>query len=153
MSIKPERKALHFFSRIVVGLLSLVLILGTAITLLRSNAWWIRIFDFPRIQIAVLIVLTLVAYAALRHYGRLRSWEYALAGVVGLALIWQLMSIAPYTVLYPSQMSDSRAEDNSTRISLLIYNVLYDNLEVETLRDLIRDTDPDLVLLSEPTQR
>lgn len=153
MSIKPKRKALHFFSRIVVGLIALVLIFGTAVTLLRSNAWWIRIFDFPRIQIAVLIGLALGGYAALRHFGRLRPWEFVVAGVLGLALVWQLICIAPYTAFYPLQMSNSHDEDDSNRISLLIFNVLYDNRQVEKLRDLIRDTDPDLILLSEPTQR
>lgn len=153
MSTKPKKKTLHFFCRIAMGMLSLALIFGTAVTLLRSSAWWIRIFDFPRIQIAVLIVLTLAGYAALHFYGRLRPWEYVLAALVGLALLWQLIFIAPYTTLYPRQMSDSNAEDNSNRISLLIYNVLYDNPEVETLRELIRDTDPDLILLSEPNQR
>jgi len=49
-------------------------------------------------------------------------------------------------------MSDSRAEDDSNRISLLIYNVLSVNQEVEALRALIRNTDPDLILLSEPNQ-
>ncbi len=152
MSIKPERKALHFYCRVAVGMLSLALVFGTAVTLLRSDAWWIRIFDFPRIQIAALIGLTLAGYAVLRFYGRLRPWEYAFSAVVGLALVWQLISIAPYTVLYPRQMPDSRAEDDSNRISLLIYNVLSDNREVAALRDLIRDNDPDLILLSEPTQ-
>ncbi len=68
------------------------------------------------------------------------------------ALVWQLISIAPYTALYPKQMSDSRGEDDANRLSLLIYNVLSDNRKVEALRDLIRDTDPDLILLSETTQ-
>lgn len=153
MSIKPKKKALHFYCRVAVGVFSLVLIFGTAVTLLRSNAWWIRIFDFPRIQISILIVLMLAGYVALRHFGRLRKWEYALAAVLGLALIWQLISIAPYTAFYPRQMSDSHVEVDSNRISLLIYNVLYDNLEVETLRELIREKDPDLILLSEPNQR
>lgn len=153
MSIKAERKTIHFFCRIAVGLLSLALVFGTVLPLLRSEVWWIRVFDFPRVQFAVLMGLTLACYAALRLYGRLRPWEYALGAVVGLALVWQLISIAPYTALYPRQMSDSHAEDNSNRISLLIYNVLYDNPEVEKLRDLIRDTDPDLILLSEPTRR
>ncbi len=130
----------------------MALVFGTAVTLLRSNAWWIRIFDFPRIQIASLLGLTLVGYAALRFYGRLRPWEYALAAVVILALVWQLISIAPYTAFYPKQMSDSRAEGDSNRISLLIYNVLSDNREVEALRDYIRDYNPDILLLSEPTQ-
>ena len=152
MSKKTERKPLSLFFRITLGLLSFVLIYGTAVTLLSSDNWWIRIFDFPRLQIAVLIVLTLTGYAALRLFGPLQKWEYALAGVVGLALIWQLIYIAPYTPLYPKQMSDSPADDDSSRISLLIYNVLYDNREVEALRDLIRDTNPDIILLSEPTQ-
>ena len=151
MSQKTEGKPLHLFCRIAVGLLSLALIFGTAVTLLSTDAWWIRVFDFPRLQIAVILVLTLTGYAVLRFFGRLRTWEYALAGVVGLALIWQLIYIAPYTPLYPKQMSDSHAEVDSNRISLLIYNVLYDNREVEALRDLIRDTDPDIILLSEPT--
>ena len=152
MSIKPERKSLHFFCRIAVGLLSLALIYGTAITLLRSDAWWIRVFDFPRLQIAVLLGLTLAGYAVLRFYGRLRPWEYVLTALVGLALVWQLIYIAPYTVFYPKQMSDSHAEADSNRISILIYNVLYDNREVAALRDLIRDTDPDIILLTETTQ-
>jgi endonuclease/exonuclease/phosphatase (EEP) superfamily protein YafD len=152
MSIIPEGKALYFLCRLAVGLLSLVLVFSTAVPLLRSDAWWIRVFDFPRIQIAVLIGLTLVGYAVLRLFGRLQPWEYALAAVVCLALVWQLYSIAPYTVFYPRQMSDSRTEDDSNRISLLIYNVLSDNREVAALRDLIRDNDPDIILLSEPTQ-
>ena len=152
MSKITDGKPLRLFFRIAVGLLSLAMVFSTAVTLLSSDAWWIRVFDFPRIQIVVLILLALTGYAVLRLFGRLRSWEYALAGVVGLALIWQLNYIAPYTVVYPKQMPDSHAEDDSNRISLLIYNVLYDNREVEALRDLIRNTDPDLILLSEPTQ-
>ena len=152
MSIIPKGKALHFLCRVAVGLLSLGLVFGTAAPLLRSDAWWIRVFDFPRVQIAALIGLTLAGYAALHLCGRLRRWEYALAAVVGLGLVWQLISIAPYTALYPSEMADSRAEDDSNRISLLLYNVLSDNREVEALRDIIRDTNPDIILLSEPTQ-
>lgn len=152
MSIKPEGKALRFYCRVAVGLLSLVLVFGTAVPLLRSDAWWIRVFDFPRVQIAVLMGLTLAGYAVLRLCGRLRPWEYALGAAVGLGLVWQLYSIAPYTAFYPRQMAQSRAEDNSNRISLLVYNVLVDNREVEALRDLIRQNDPDIILLTEPTQ-
>lgn len=130
-----------------------MLVFGTAVPLLHSNTWWIRIFDFPRLQIAVLIGLTLAGYAMLHFYRRLRRWDYVLAATAGLALVWQLVSIAPYTTLYPVEMSDSRAEDDSNRISLLAYNVLYDNREVEALRNLIRETDPDIILLSEPNQR
>ncbi len=144
--------ALHLICRVAVALVALLMIYASAAPLLRSEQWWIRIFDFPRIQISALIVLALASYAALRYFGSLRPWEYALAALLPLALIWQLISIAPYTPLYPKQMADSRSEDVSNRISLLIYNVLHGNRDVEPLRDLIRDTDPDVILLSEPTQ-
>jgi endonuclease/exonuclease/phosphatase (EEP) superfamily protein YafD len=152
MSVKPELKTLRFFFRMVMGLLSVALVFGTAIPFLRSDAWWIRVFDFPRMQIAALIVLTLAGYAVLRFWARMRPWEYALAAVVGLALFLQLFFIIRYTALYPDQMSESRAEDNSNRISLLVYNVLADNREVAALRKLIRDNDPDIILLSEPNR-
>lgn len=153
MSIKPTWKAPCFTFRIVLGLLSLALVAGTAVTLLRSDAWWIRIFDFPRIQIAVLIGITLATYVAIRIYDRLHLCEYVIASMVGLALVWQLIYIAPYTAFYPRQMSDSHIGDDSNRISILIYNVLHSNLEVDLLRNLIRENDPDLILLSEPTRR
>jgi endonuclease/exonuclease/phosphatase (EEP) superfamily protein YafD len=152
MPPKPSGEALHLVSRVAVGLLAIALIYGTGAPLLRSDAWWIRIFDFPRLQLAVLLGVTLAAYAALRRWGRLQPWEHALAAVAGLALVWQLISIAPYTPLYPTEMADSRAGDDSNRISFLIFNVLDENREVEPLRNLIRDTDPDIILLSEPTQ-
>ena len=41
-------------------------------------------------------------------------------------------------------MADSHATNDSSRISILIYNVLYDNREVEALRELIQDNDPDM---------
>ena len=151
MSTTPKEKV-HVVGRVVVGVLALALIYGTAVPLFRGSAWWIRVFDFPRIQIAVLIGLALAGYAALRYFGRLRSWEYALAAVLGLGLAWQLYAIAPYTRLYPSEMSDSRAADDANRLSLLVFNVLSDNEEVEALRDLIRETNPDVILLSEPNQ-
>lgn len=145
-------KTVHFAGRIAVGLLALSLVYATAAPLIHTNAWWVRIFDFPRIQIAVLTGLVLCGYVALGFGGRLRSWDYALAASVAIALAWQLVAIAPYTTFYPEEMAESRAGDTSNRVSLLIYNVLADNREVAALRELIRDNDPDIVLLSEPTQ-
>ena len=152
MSLKPSAKTLHLCLRVLVGLSALTLIVFTAMPLIRSDAWWIRIFDFPRIQIALLIGLTLAGYAGLHFWQRLRLWDYIFAAVVAVALIWQLISIVPYTMFYPKNMSDSDYDDNSQRISLLIYNVRYDNRYVQALRDLIDETNPDIILLSEPTE-
>lgn len=152
MAKASKEKGFHFFCRVAAGVVALALIFATAVPLLRGDDWWIRVFDFPRIQIAALIGLTLVGYMALRLCGRLRPWDYALVAVVGIGLVWQLIAIAPYTRFYPSEMARSRAKDDSNRISLLAFNVLADNREVEALRELVRDTNPDIILLSEPTR-
>lgn len=142
---------MYLICRIALALLSLGLIYASAAPLIHSNAWWIRIFDFPRIQISALILLVLTGYAALWYWRRLARWEYAFSGLLTLALIWQLIAITPYTSLYPKEMSDSKESDPANRVSLLIFNVLADNQNVQALVKLIEKTDPDMVLLSEPT--
>lgn len=146
------RKKLHRFARILTGLLCLALIYATAVPLTHTNAWWVRLFDFPRVQLAVLIALTLLICIALNAWRRLHKAEFALAAAVGLALLWQLVSIAPYTAIYPKEMAISRVDDDANRISMLVYNVLSSNREVELLRELISDTGPDIILLVEPNQ-
>ncbi len=150
--MKAERGTLHFLCRLVLGTLSLALIFATLIPFHRGDAWWIRIFEFPRIQIAVLMAMALGGYVALRCFRPMRRWEHLHAALLGLGLIWQLVSIAPYTRLYPKEMAPSQAENDAERISILIFNVLAENREVEALRTLIRDSDPDVILLSETTQ-
>lgn len=138
--------------RVILGVSSLALVFATLIPLLPGSAWWIRIFDFPRVQIVVLIMVTLAGYLWLHLRSGLRSLESTLVAATTLALGLQLFFIAPYTPLYPQQMRASSAQGDSNRISLLIFNVLHDNREVEALRRLIREIDPDVILLSEPTQ-
>lgn len=140
----------HIFFRIIAGLLAFVLICATALALLHSNAWWIRVFDFPRIQIAILIGLTIAGYAVLHFLQRLRPWEYGLGALVVVSLIWQLIAIAPYTALYPEEMASSQDRGEANRITLLVFNVLAENRKVDALLELVRETDPDVILLTEP---
>src|SRR5688500_5272213 len=42
-----------------------VMIAATAVPLLRRNAWWIRVFDFPRLQITVISAGALALYLVL----------------------------------------------------------------------------------------
>lgn len=138
--------------RLMLGLCSVALLFGTLLPLLNSFAWWIRIFDFPRIQISVLIVVILAGYAWLHQHAGLLPADIILAVSISLAMGLQLYFIVPYTPLYAKQMQASMEDSDENQVSIFIFNVLQENREVDALRRLIRETDPDIILLSETSQ-
>ena len=130
-----------------------VLTLATAASLVGSNQWWIRIFDFPRLQIAVAIILTLASYLPLAKRPGFERIDYVMLFLAVASLLWQGALIVRYTPLFPTELAAGPADDKSSRITLFICNVLHDNKQTQPLLDLIAETNPDLILLTEPTRR
>lgn len=124
-----------------------MLIVATLLPLARLDDWWVRVFDFPRLQIALLSALVLIALLAVRHGSGWLSnlWIVALAGCCA----YQTWRMAPYTPLYPKQVQDSQDADPDAHISLLCANVLMSHRSAAGLLRLIDEHDPDLVLTAE----
>ena len=132
---------------VAVAILGGILMLGTALPLLPSNEWWVRVWDFPRIQVAVLIGLVALAVPFTLDRRALRSWAFA-AGLL-LALVYQLVRIWPYTPLHPTEVEVAGSCGASSTVRLLIANVLMTNRRAEPLLDYVRRLEPDVVLLVE----
>jgi endonuclease/exonuclease/phosphatase (EEP) superfamily protein YafD len=128
--------------------LTLLIALVTLLPLSRSKAWWVRTWDFPRLQISV---ATLPAAAlVLLLQGPVR-W---LALAVLLACLgYQLWRIRPYTRLSRTEMSFAPARGDGQDVRLLAANVLMDNGAHERLAALIDEVDPDLIFLMETNAR
>jgi endonuclease/exonuclease/phosphatase (EEP) superfamily protein YafD len=131
------------------GLVALgtLLVAATALPLLRSSHRLIRIWDFPRLQTAALLVLVLALSPGLLGLRRRPQRAFSLALLVALA--YQIARILPYTPLHPRQVRDSencRPEDS---LRILIANVLRHNRRAEALLELVREVQPDLILLLE----
>ncbi|MDX1952305.1 MAG: endonuclease/exonuclease/phosphatase family protein [Verrucomicrobiota bacterium] len=122
--------------------------LGTTLPLFHGNRWWLRIFDFPRIQITALGAAFLGYNLA--RYPHLTRAEKRFAALVGLAVAGQLIQIFPYTPLARKRVL--HASDNGPDIQLLTCNVFQDNRTVDKLKELIDQRDPDLILLTETDQ-
>lgn len=135
--------------RIVIDALGLALIAAAFGSLSRNEAWWVRMCDFPRLQLALGSVAVLVALAVLQGTGD-GGWPEWL---IGLALLGctahQLAVILPYTPLWPVEVKACRAEPGPRTLSLLVVNVLMHNRRSDRLFTLIRAHDPDLVLAVE----
>ncbi|MFN6964096.1 MAG: endonuclease/exonuclease/phosphatase family protein [Pyrinomonadaceae bacterium] len=132
---------------LVLILLSILVTLLSLLSSIRSDVWWIRIWDFPRLQVlcATFLLLTAVVYFA-DAVGPLTP---ALAAVLLLGALYQAYMIYPYTALARAQVLRSRDKRPGERVRLLFANVLMTNRNSARLIEIIRAIDPDIIMAAE----
>lgn len=133
--------------KIVLVVIALLLVIATALPLLRVDQWWIRILDFPRGQITIAGIVTLALY--LYFWDMHRIHESIVLGLLVLAVGYQIVKMLPYTVLMPRQVLASESTSGQANLRLLVANVLMDNRESEAFLNLVRKYDPDVILTVE----
>nr|WP_206757812.1 endonuclease/exonuclease/phosphatase family protein [Sphingomonas sp. CFBP 13706] len=126
------------------------MMLVTGLSIIESNEWWIRIWDFPRVQILGLLLLG----------GGLALWLDRQAGrwiALGCAVAagWQLYRIYPYTPLAKTELAfaDDASTAQSRCFGVLSLNVLESNRDYGRTARLIDRVRPDILLLMETDQR
>jgi len=122
-------------------------VVASIIPIWRTTRWWVRIWDFPRFQIALLALAVLVVAPLLRPPEGLFDWML-LGSLVGV-LLWQSTWVGPYLPGAPRPVKTCEGVVASNRIALLTTNVLQNNRDVHRLIEIIREADPDLVLAVE----
>lgn len=125
----------------------LLMILATALPLLRGNAWWIRICDFPRLQVMLITVAALATFVAC--WDRPGTWHIAFVVLLAASLGYQAFMMAPYTFLARPQVEQAVNADEANSISILFANVLMPNRGAAGLLAIIDEEQPDLILAVE----
>ena len=114
----------------------------------ETDEWWVRLWDYPRLQLAALLVVALVGVATL---GPRRGRAFWIAIGAGLAALgWQLWQVASYIPGWPVELKSTKTCEPGRLVRLLNINVLMTNKEHGAVLNLVRRTNPDLVLLLEP---
>jgi len=133
---------------ILIILFGSVAIVLTLLPFFRHGAWWIRIGDFPRLQIAFLcLIVSLLLIVFNRPFET--SEIVFLILLLGSAL-YQFYCVLPYMPVYPKQVQKSRVPLPKKVIKLLISNVYIENKDPQKLLRLIKKWNPDVVVLAEP---
>ena len=132
---------------ILVAFLSTISVAATVASLIKWDDWWIRVFDFPRLQICFITILAMILLAPL-------SWDFLVSkwilfSLLGISLIYQFSKIYPYTVLAKKQVLGSNDPGDDNTISLLISNVLTTNKKSHELIQLVKENKPDVLLALE----
>jgi endonuclease/exonuclease/phosphatase (EEP) superfamily protein YafD len=131
----------------VTVLVGAAMIVATAVPIARKKAWWIRIFDFPRLQILLIAAGTLVVFLVV--IDDWSAWQVVFALLLALAIAYQAYMMFPYTKLARPQVPQASGRDAQRTIALLFANVLMTNRSSEELLATVREEEPDIVLAVE----
>ncbi|MDO6561831.1 endonuclease/exonuclease/phosphatase family protein [Amphritea sp. 1_MG-2023] len=106
--------------------------------------------DFPRLQIAVIAAVLLLADLIFLDLQALIAW--ALISATTLCLLWQLWWILPYTPCWPKEVKTATESSQERQISILTSNVLTPNRNADALIKLIQQHQPDILVTLESDQ-
>ncbi|MGZ8457708.1 MAG: hypothetical protein ACXWZ4_14000, partial [Gemmatirosa sp.] len=111
--------------------LGAVAVVASALSLVRGRKWWIRIWDFPRVQLFVAAAASLALWSV--GSGLTFVPDLALQGALGAVLLLQGAAIWRYTRLAPREVQRSERDEPARRIALLESNVLQTNRDADRL--------------------
>ena len=149
----PTKAGISYMSasEIIAILICLVALLPTLASLTKFDQWWVRAFDFPRLQVSTIIIFAIIYVSLIFSFAH--WWHYLLVALLSLSFLYQAKKIFPYTILARKQVYRFQGKNEKTRISVLVSNVLTPNKQYQKLIDLINKWDPDLVLTLESDKK
>lgn len=124
-----------------------LIFIATLLPLFRNEVWWIRVFDFPRLQIlfsAVAVLLCVTVFLDVTD----PTAGFMAALLVTCAVV-QLWWIVPYSPFFAVEVSPADGNDEQNRIKILVANVLTPNRNYEGLLKLVADNSPDILVTLE----
>lgn len=137
--------------KIILAVLGVLLVLQTFLAFIRTRVWWIRIFDFPRAQIAAGSIV-LLALSTFANFGaeQVRPWEWVLFGFVALSAVVQVIQILPYTRIWKHQVPSAPPDSpQDNRLRIVISNVRMENRSVQRWLAVTRAARPDILVAVE----
>jgi endonuclease/exonuclease/phosphatase (EEP) superfamily protein YafD len=136
------RFALFFFGYLIIFL--------SVLPLIKSDYWFIRVFDYPRSQKFWVNLIVLVSFLFFARYENIHDLIFmgilVLNGIYLLSLIWD------YTPFASKQMKKN-SDQSRDSVKIFIANVLQDNLNSDLCNKAIKRNDPDIILLVETDER
>ena len=124
-----------------------LLLLMTLLPIFRFEVWWIRGWDFPRLQLA--IVGLVIFMAQILFLDLSSSVNLVMTGVVIVCLAYQSWWILPYTRIYPKEVVAAPHHRSEDTIRIIAANVLTTNRNANALLDLVYQYKPDILVTVE----
>ncbi|MGN5953679.1 endonuclease/exonuclease/phosphatase family protein [Sphingobacterium lactis] len=124
-----------------------ILLIFSLLPLIRNDYWTFRVFEYPRIQKLLLVILWFLMFFLFTDNRPLALNILFVALVLNAVyLAWQ---IAPYTPLGKKQVYKIKQDNHDNQLAVMISNVYEDNTNYQGCINEINKAQPDLILLLE----
>lgn len=127
-----------------------ILTLFSFLPLISSPLWWIRILDFPRLHVAVLLTTVVAAY--LIFYGATEPGAYIMVAVWILGILNELRYIINFTPLKKVEALRNKDEKPANAFTLMVANVRMVNDKYDKFLERVLEENPDMLIMNEPNQ-
>lgn len=137
-------------AKLVLSVLAVVLVLAVALPFARKPYWWVRMFDFPRAQIAAAALIVLALFGVVNIGIAEPPWyEWVLLVLLAAAAAYEVWRMIPYTQLASPQTVRAADVGEGRSVRLVISNVLMSNRDGDRWLETVRAEDPDIVVAVE----
>lgn len=116
--------------------------------LIRTPLWWIRVLDFPRLHVAVLLVIIELAY--IYFFGVNSTAEIAMVTIWTLAILNEIRYVYNFTPLSKVEALRAERKEADNTFTMMIANVRMANTKYQKFVELVLKENPDILLMNEP---
>ena len=143
-----RKRFFHYLGLFIFALLAVIALGATLIPMIPSKQWYIRIFDYPRLQSFGIAILALAWYAFFYFKRGRTGFIFVLMFLV--VIVVQGYKAWPYTILGTKQVLQADENTNgSGKLSLLICNVLQTNTHYDEVLAKVNKHRPDIFITTE----
>lgn len=130
---------------------AVLLVAGSFLPAWQTDLWWVRLWDYPRLQVAALLAATILLMMFLRSRGQWSGLALPIASAAALA--WQASHFLAFIPPYSKEVASAERCAPERSIRLLNINVLQDNDRHAEVLALVERTRPDVLLMLETDAR
>ncbi len=134
--------------KIALHTLSASMLAMVFLPLFKKDYWLFRIFDYPRLQKFVLIVLLLAGWMFVVDWNG-NLLEMAVVALLGVSALHLAYLIYPFTPVSQKMIGKASNSDTKESLCILVSNVYQHNRNYQKLLNLVRHKKPDIVFLVE----
>lgn len=131
----------------IYWIISLSAILSILIPAIRNNYWTFRVFDYPRFQKFIILLILILAWFF--TFDDPNIYEYLILSIEVVSAGYLLYIILPYTDYGKTMIDKTQSHPDEKVLDILVCNVYQHNRNYQKLIDLVTKENPSVLFFLE----